>query len=107
MLGFLCMMDQCETCEVKFDSIEFVISFVHGANDQIQGRRLCDYLVTIRSGIGNRAWILIGDFNVLSCPMQCLRFDGNMCSSADIREVCDCLEHIGVFDHVFAGAKFT
>lgn len=92
------MIDQCITLSVTFENIFFMISFIYGANDQIKRRSLWSYLVEMQESFGQQAWLLLGDFNVLACPSECSRFDGNYSQGSDIKEFCECMDSLGCFD---------
>lgn len=96
-------MDQCISVKVYESNKEFFISVVYGPNDALNRSRLWQHL----SVIGDGAWFLAGDFNVLLKLEECSRFNGNQTCSALMTEFGDCLKGLGVFDHPFIGPTFT
>ncbi|KAK8618723.1 hypothetical protein V6N13_132705 [Hibiscus sabdariffa] len=59
--------DQCITGVVKTGVEEFVLSAVYDCNLGTDRRRLWDHLVGLQSIVGQRPWMIMGDFNVTLC----------------------------------------
>lgn len=103
----LSTIDQCITCRVTVQNRSFVVSFVYAFNFAQERRRLWSYLVTTGDTIGMEPWMVLGDFNVMLCPNESSKFDGSQIFNQDMKDFKDCLEEVGLFDHIFSGPTFT
>ncbi|XVF72303.1 hypothetical protein PTKIN_Ptkin12aG0110000 [Pterospermum kingtungense] len=98
---------QCLTLKVTFETYVLYVSIVYAFNKGIDRRDLWCHLIDLYAVVGGGAWLLAGDFNVFLNPEECTKYSECYPVSSDVREFRDCIEHIGVFDHPFGGAKFT
>ena len=100
-------MDQCISCSFSNVSHNFVLSAIYGSNDGMDRRRLWNHLSTVKGVVSNRAWLLVGDFNVSGHLSESSNFDGSQVPTTDIRDFTDCMQNLAVLDHTFTGPLFT
>lgn len=101
------VMDQCVTLHVEDQGRRFYVSVVYGQKDGEGRRNLWKHLIEMKVNVGNCAWMLAVDFNVLLDPSESSRFDGSQMANLPMREFKECLNEIGTFDHPFLGSIFT
>ncbi|XP_038990950.1 uncharacterized protein LOC120113971 [Hibiscus syriacus] len=100
------IFEQCITLKGSYNDKPFFISAVYGSNNGVARRHLWAQLVSMDRLVGNVAWLIGGDFNVVlkdeesSNPIS-------LYANSDVAEFQMCVEDIGVFDHLFIGPLFT
>lgn len=107
MVKLVSECDQAITCLISVNSLVFLSSFVYANNDYISRRRLWSYLGNVKWNFSLVPWMISGDFNVLSHPSECSKFDGHQVVSLEMQEFLDCQQEIVVMDHFSTGCYFT
>ncbi|KAJ9536672.1 hypothetical protein OSB04_un000145 [Centaurea solstitialis] len=94
-------------CEIRFlDSHEtFFVSFVYAANRGCERRLLWSGLRKFKVLIGNKPWLVAGDFNCLLFPHDAL--GGQSRRNGDMMEFVACLEDVDLFDLRYAGIHYS
>ena len=57
--------------------------------------------------VSNKAWLLVGDLNVLAHPSKSSNFNGSKVPNSDIRDFIKCMQNLATIDHVYTGPLFT
>ncbi|OMO79395.1 hypothetical protein CCACVL1_13702 [Corchorus capsularis] len=60
------MCAQCITCKVTYSGKKFFLSAVYGANFENERKDLWNHLTHTAGIIGHEAWLVAGDFNIIS-----------------------------------------
>ena len=99
------VMDQCITCSVTIGFQRFNLSAVYASNDGGERRRLWSHLLIAQNANAQYPWLITGDFNVTAHVSE----SSNSTSTQNtyIKEFKECLNALGVFDHIFTGPVFT
>ncbi|XVF60890.1 hypothetical protein PTKIN_Ptkin08bG0084500 [Pterospermum kingtungense] len=97
------VMDQCITCLVECMGKRFYASSVYASNFSTDRRRLWKHLEDMSVLVDKGSWIISGDFNVLLHPSESSNYSGISVLSADMKDFAQCVENIGVIDHVYMG----
>ncbi|KAJ9552677.1 hypothetical protein OSB04_016722 [Centaurea solstitialis] len=94
-------------CEVKLRGLAqgFFLSFVYGANRGQDRRLLWSGLRKFRAILGNKPWVVAGDFNCLLFPHDAL--GGVSRRNSDMVDFSSCLEDVDLFDVRFQGIHYT
>ena len=83
--------DQCITCSISFDFLQFHLSAVYGLNEGVERKRLRDHLCNLHSSLTRKPWILAGDFNVVAHPSKSSNYNGSQICNSDITDFRECL----------------
>ncbi|KAJ9536675.1 LOW QUALITY PROTEIN: hypothetical protein OSB04_un000148 [Centaurea solstitialis] len=94
-------------CEIRLrgDMHSWYCSIVYGANNSVLRRELWSGLRKFRAILGNKPWVLMGDFNSMLFPHDAL--GGVSRRNADMTEFFECVEDIEVFDISYTGVQHT
>ncbi|KAJ9535959.1 hypothetical protein OSB04_un000877 [Centaurea solstitialis] len=94
-------------CEVRIRGLMhgFFISFVYGDNRGIERRNLWSGLRRFKAIMGDKPWVIAGDFNCLLFPHDA--FGGISRRNTDMADFASCLEDIDAFDVRFTGIHHT
>ena len=98
-------MDQCITCKVTVGIQRFNLSVVYGSNEAVEKRRLWSHLLIVQSANGQYPWLITGDFNAIVHVTESSNYTSTQ--GVNIKEFKECLNALGVFDHIFIGPIFT
>ncbi|KAJ9536659.1 LOW QUALITY PROTEIN: hypothetical protein OSB04_un000132 [Centaurea solstitialis] len=84
-------------CEIRMrgDPQPWFCSVVYGANNSVLRRQLWSGLRKFRAIMGNKPWVVMGDFNAMLFPHDALGGE------------CLCVEDIEVFDICYTGIQHT
>ncbi|KAJ9536435.1 hypothetical protein OSB04_un000393 [Centaurea solstitialis] len=98
---------QFMNCEVRIrgSSNSFFVSFVYGDNRGRERRTLWSGLRKFKVIIGDKPWLVAGDFNCLLFPHDAL--GGMSRRNSDMEDFANCLEDVDVFDVRFMGIHHT
>lgn len=93
----------CDVFEIN-GNLQWVHSFIYGANEGVDRRDLWQKLNMVKNKIGSSPWILSGDFNVVCSSQekwgQCL-LDGYE------SDFVDCIYQVEIVDLAFSGSYYT
>ncbi|KAJ9536498.1 hypothetical protein OSB04_un000335 [Centaurea solstitialis] len=94
-------------CEVRIRGLVhgFFISFVYGDNRGSERRSLWSGLRRFKAIMGDKPWLIAGDFNCLLFPHDA--FGGISRRNSDMADFASCLEDVDVFDMRFMGVHHT
>ncbi|KAJ9536666.1 hypothetical protein OSB04_un000139 [Centaurea solstitialis] len=94
-------------CEVRIKGSTnvFFVSFVYGDNHGRQRMHLWSGLRKFKAIMGNKAWVVLGDFNCMLFPHDAL--GGISRRNGDMDDFATCLEDIELFDVRFTGIHHT
>ncbi|KAJ9536667.1 LOW QUALITY PROTEIN: hypothetical protein OSB04_un000140 [Centaurea solstitialis] len=94
-------------CEIRLrgDVNPWFCSVVYGANNSVLRRELWSGLRKFRAILGNKPWVLMGDFNSMLFPHDAL--GGVSRRNVDMVEFFECVEDIEVFDVSYTGIQHT
>ncbi|KAJ9536466.1 hypothetical protein OSB04_un000347 [Centaurea solstitialis] len=94
-------------CEVRIKgSVNiFFVSFVYGDNHGRQRMQLWSGLRKFKAIMGNKAWVVLGDFNCMLFPHDAL--GGISRRNGDMGDFASCLEDVELFDVRFNGIHHT
>ncbi|KAJ9561591.1 hypothetical protein OSB04_006751 [Centaurea solstitialis] len=94
-------------CQVRIRSTNqaFFVSFIYGDNRGSNRKLLWSGLRKFRAILGNKPWIVAGDFNCLLFPHDAL--GGISRRNSDMDDFSLCLEDIEVYDVRFMGIHYT
>ena len=84
-------IDQCITCCIYLDSLQFHLSVVYGLNDGVERKRLWDHLHNLHITLAMKPWILASDFNMVAHPFESSNYNGSHICNYDITEFRECL----------------
>ncbi|XVF78443.1 hypothetical protein PTKIN_Ptkin14bG0133600 [Pterospermum kingtungense] len=83
---------QSITIENTLEGKAVFVIVIYTANEGILRRNLCSHLLSLQVVIGQKAWLLAGDFNVLLNLEDCSRMTIKDMVSVEIREFRECIE---------------
>lgn len=86
-------------------SSRFFISFIYGSIVDGEREVLWAIIQHYSSSLIRVPWMLIGDFNVISCPIETNRVVDSIIP--DIATFRDCIENVGIVDLPFSSPQFT
>ncbi|KAJ9561644.1 hypothetical protein OSB04_006804 [Centaurea solstitialis] len=94
-------------CEIRVHghSVPFFCSFVYGDNRGVERRLLWSGLRKFKVFLGNRPWVVMGDFNAMLFPHDGL--GGSSRRNSDMVEFGECLMDIELFDVQYTGIQYT
>ncbi|KAJ9536731.1 hypothetical protein OSB04_un000116 [Centaurea solstitialis] len=93
-------------CQVNIrGGCSFFVSFVYGANRATERMELWSGLRRLKVCLGDKPWVILGDFNSLLFPHDAL--GGVSRRNPDMMDFFLCLEDIEVFDVRFSGIHYT
>ncbi|KAJ9541829.1 hypothetical protein OSB04_028335 [Centaurea solstitialis] len=94
-------------CEVRFrDSDDcFFLSVVYGSNRSSDRRLLWSGLRKFKVLIGDKPWVVVGDFNCLLFPHDA--YGGVSKRNGDMMDFAACVEDVEIFDVRFMGIHHT
>ncbi|KAJ9561753.1 hypothetical protein OSB04_006913 [Centaurea solstitialis] len=94
-------------CEIRIRGMAqgLFVSFVYGANRGQERQSLWSGLRKFRAILGDKPWVLLGDFNCLLFPHDAL--GGSSRRNGDMVDFVTCLEDVDVFDVRFTGIHYT
>ncbi|XP_071704187.1 uncharacterized protein [Rutidosis leptorrhynchoides] len=104
---FIAMSDQAVHCHVRTtrDGNEFFMSFIYANNYYISRRPLWLELDMHNLFVGNRPWVILGDFNVALCLDD--YSSGPSSSTMAMREFKECIDKIKMVDVNYSGMQYT
>ncbi|KAJ9536715.1 hypothetical protein OSB04_un000100 [Centaurea solstitialis] len=94
-------------CEVRIRGLQhpFFISFVYGDNRGTIRKQLWSGLRKFKAILGDKPWLIAGDFNCLLFPHDAL--GGVSRRNGDMEDFALCIEDIEMFDAHFTGIHYT
>ncbi|KAJ9536697.1 hypothetical protein OSB04_un000082 [Centaurea solstitialis] len=106
-LMVLDMSEQFVNCQIKVrgTSTIFFVSFIYAANQGRERQRLWSGVRRFRAIIGDKPWVLSGDFNTLLFPHDAL--GGCSRRNADMADFASFVEDVEVFDMRYTGIHHT
>ena len=99
--------DQCITCNVSYDSKQFILSAVYGSNEGTNRRNLWSHLSTVNGSINQEPWLIVGDFNIIVHPSETSSYNGVQGLTSKAKEFSECIQQNAIFDHAYTGPLFT
>ncbi|KAJ9536710.1 hypothetical protein OSB04_un000095 [Centaurea solstitialis] len=101
------MSAQCMNCQVRIrgSDVVFFLTVVCGANKATERQPLWSDLRKFAAILGNKPWVLTGDFNALLFPHDA--FGGSSMRNQDMLDFFTCVEDIEVFDLRYSGIQHT
>ncbi|KAJ9535686.1 hypothetical protein OSB04_un001162 [Centaurea solstitialis] len=101
------MNSQCLHAQVRVRGLDmmFLATFVYGANRSVERQLLWSELRKFHAIVGDKPWVLSGDFNSLLFPHDAL--GGSSLRNSDMMDFFDCVEAIEVFDLRYTGIQHT
>ncbi|XP_071739373.1 uncharacterized protein [Rutidosis leptorrhynchoides] len=106
-LVFIDMTDQVVHCVVKTlnGNWESFVSFVYADNYYIQRRHLWNSLLLHKRYVGNKPWVLLGDFNV-ALDIEESTASSSSCTLAML-EFRECIDNLNMADVNHGGFQYT
>ncbi|KAJ9561536.1 hypothetical protein OSB04_006696 [Centaurea solstitialis] len=94
-------------CEIRVHGMAepLFYSFVYGDNRGVERRALWSGLRKFKVFLGNRPWVVMGDFNAMLFPHDGL--GGSSRRNSDMVEFGECLMDIELFDIQYTGIQYT
>ncbi|KAJ9536525.1 LOW QUALITY PROTEIN: hypothetical protein OSB04_un000277 [Centaurea solstitialis] len=94
-------------CEIRIKGSGKIlfVSFVYGANLAVERKQLWSGLRKFKVLMGNKPWIITGDFNATLFPHD--SFGGSSRRSAEMMDFSYCVEDVDVLDVRFSGVLYT
>ena len=86
--------DQCITCSVSFESKQYWLSAVNGANEGSKRKRLWKHLISIKRQLSQEPWVLAGDFNIITDPSESTSYNGTQRMTMETKEFNECLQQL-------------
>ncbi|OMO85318.1 Geminivirus AR1/BR1 coat protein [Corchorus capsularis] len=69
---------------------------------------MCAQCITCRVNYsGHAAWLVAGDFNIISTVTESSNYNGTEIAGSDISDFTDCLSQLELVDHAYTGPLFT
>nr|GEU79955.1 hypothetical protein [Tanacetum cinerariifolium] len=91
--------------EVIHSKVKLFVSFIYASNSSLERRQLWNDLLLHKNIVNNKAWVLMGDFNVTLKPEE--HSNGASSMSNDMNEFKDAVNKIEVDDLCSSGFQFT
>ncbi|KAJ9561650.1 hypothetical protein OSB04_006810 [Centaurea solstitialis] len=101
------MHAQCVHGQVKVrgTDVVFLFTVVYGANRSVERQLLWSELRKFHAIMGNKPWVISGDFNALLFPHDAL--GGVSVRNSDMVDFFECVDDIEVFDLRYTGIQHT
>ena len=90
--------------KIRGTSIPFYVTIVYGENSDVKRRELWSGLRKAKVLMGNKPWMLMGDFNAMLFPHD--GFGGSSRRNLSMDEFYNCVEDIEVFDARYSGVHY-
>ncbi|KAJ9536694.1 hypothetical protein OSB04_un000167 [Centaurea solstitialis] len=94
-------------CEIRLRGVAqpWLCSFVYAANNSTLRRQLWSGLRKFKAIMGDRPWVVMGDFNAMLFPHDAL--GGMSRRNPDMEEFFECVEDVEIFDVRYTGIQHT
>ncbi|KAJ9561549.1 hypothetical protein OSB04_006709 [Centaurea solstitialis] len=101
------MADQYINCEIKIRGTDsaFFVTFVYGANQGSARQRLWSGVRKFRAIMGDKPWVVAGDFNALLFPHDAL--GGTSRRNSDMADFSMFVDDVELFDLRYTGIQYS